>query len=221
MAQLATSKPTERLGALTAVLVLHALALALVLMHRNSAQRPATGGPLHTVMLEAAAAEQSPPPPPTLPSKIVREVRPETQLAVSTEAAADPIAGPPGGCGTAERVRLAILADPAAIQSVLLAPPETRSIADAIVIWNVGWSTVADTDIAPLVAARLAVERSLASVESACLDEPVAGPRLIPIPAQAGMTTFLVFGSGNWTWRNVAQSLKPFEPAASMPQQNG
>lgn len=48
------------------------------------------------------------------------------------------------------------------------------------------------------------VEQTLSLVEDGCLDEPIAGPRLVPIAVPDGQgTMFLVFGSGNWTWREL------------------
>jgi hypothetical protein len=103
-------------------------------------------------------------------------------------------------------VRTAILADPAAVTSVLNSPPEIRAIADAVVLWNAQWSESAHSLAAPLGAARVAVERSLATLDENCLDEPITGPRLIPVPA-GSRTIFVVIGSGVWTWRQVTAEL--------------
>ena len=86
------------------------------------------------------------------------------------------------------------------------------------VMWNAGRSNAASTVDSPLGPARAIVELSLNSVEDGCLDEQIAGPRLIPVPVPDGQSTmFLVFGSGTWTWRELvadpvfAQDLTPVE----------
>lgn len=112
--------------------------------------------------------------------------------------------GAPGAeaCPTLDAITKALIADRAAVDQVLAAPPETRSIADAIIVWNSDWSAATTTVDAPLGEVRAAVLQSLGETADHCLDEPIAGPRLIPIPAGSG-TVFLVFGSGNWRWRQL------------------
>lgn len=213
MAQGPTSRPSERYSALALVLALHAAALLLLLSQRSVLPSvPAKPGSLKVMSLNAQAPREAPPPPPVLPSKLVREIKAEMQLAVATAEQSDSAAAPAGGCVALEQVRSAIMGDPAALSSVVQAPPETRSIAEAVVMWNQSWTAAASSADAPLGPARTAVERSLAAMPEECLDEPIAGPRLVPFPAGTG-TMFLVFGSANWTWRDVAQSI---EPAPSM-----
>lgn len=218
MAQAAYTKPSERVVALSAVILLHFVAGLLFLYHRWPIQPPrASAGTLTVVALSAQpAVPQTAPPPPLLPSDIEEAVEAHAEAQPSTEAQA--AVGAPGvGCATLELVRNAILNDPAAVDSVLNSPPQTRSIAEAIVLWSTGWSESAVLASSPLGATRAAVERGLATVDDGCLDEPIAGPRLIPIPAGTG-TMFVVFGSGNWTWRAVAGDRKwGFQPTDADP----
>lgn len=212
MAYAADPEPSARFFALASVVFLHLLAFALLLYHRGAAHLPLPAmGTLKVVALNAEPAAKTAPPPPVLPSKIGEVVELETPLSFSTETDADAVTASAGGCLVLERISDAILADPAALASVLNAPAQTRSIAGAIVLWNVHWSESATAIVAPLGATRAAVERSLASLDQGCLDEPIAGPRLIPIPAGSG-TLFVVFGSGNWTWRQVVEGA----PAATV-----
>ncbi|MGI8931852.1 MAG: hypothetical protein ACR2FK_05680 [Sphingomicrobium sp.] len=111
--------------------------------------------------------------------------------------------GTTGGCNTLDLVSKALVADPAALTAVHNAPAETRSISEAVVLWNAGWSPAAFATEAPLGPARAVVEQSLSSVADGCLDEPIVGPRLVPIPAGEQRTIFLVFGSGVWSWRQL------------------
>lgn len=82
---------------------------------------------------------------------------------------------------------------------------ETRSIAEAIIIWNAGWSAAAASMDSPLAPARSALEQTLIGISDGCLDEQVAGPRLVPIPAGSNGTMFLVIGSGLWRWRDLTR----------------
>jgi hypothetical protein len=150
-----------------------------------------------------------------LPAKLHELIEAEAnpQPAAATTAKAVGIPGP--GCATLELVRTSILADPAAVTSVLNSPPEIRSIAEAVILWNAQWSQSAGSLAAPLGATRAAVERSLATLDENCLDEPIAGPRLIPVPAGTG-TMFVVMGSGVWTWREVTAELPLPQPPISV-----
>ena len=210
MAHGPTSRPSERYSALALVLVLHAIALLLLLSQRGSPPEAVPKpGLLKVISLNAEAPREAPPPPPVLPSKMVQEIKTEMQLALSDNLQSDSAAAPSGGCVALEQVKAAIMGDPAALSSVIQAPPETRSIAEAIVIWNQNWVAAASSGDAPLGPARTAVERSLAAMPDDCLDEEIAGPRLVPFAAGPG-TIFLVFGSASWSWRDVAS---PTEPA--------
>lgn len=206
MAHTANASGSQRLVALAMVVVLHGVAFGLLLAQRGSPERPAPPASALTVVavaLPAKAAE--PPPPPALPSKVIEPAKPEPPLAFSPTPDATGLEAPVGGCPTLELVRNAILADPRAVYSVWNAPPQTRSIAEAVVLWNVGWSESAFAAAAPLGPVRAAVERGLETVQPQCLDEPIIGPRLVPISAGDG-TMFVVFGSGQWTWRALAEN---------------
>lgn len=190
-------KRSERATAFATVVTLHVLALLTVLATRHGSIPivPKAGG-LSVVSLPA-----KPPPAPAQPSKPEFQLVPQ-QAASASLKSASAAASPGTACGTLELVMAALLEDPAAISAVRNAPPEARSIADAIVIWNAEWSPAAGTIEAPLGAARAAISRSLATVPDPCLDEDVAGPRLLPISVGDG-TTFLVVGSGMWRWRGL------------------
>ncbi len=202
------NSPGERLAALAFGLAVHAALILLLLAMRGSTPPEADpGGGLSVLSLEAAAPAQSKPPP-AMPSKLFDQEEPLVSPAVS-EKNSDAPAGA-GNCATLDKVVQSLLADRQADAAVLSLPPEARSIADAVVIWNAGWSEAANTPTAPLAAARASVEQSLSQVPDPCLDEPLAGPRLVPIPAGAG-TMFLVFGSGEWTWRQLVEPQAPVD----------
>lgn len=187
------------------VVVLHAVLLALVFVSRNEAPDVVIEhGAMSLVSIARAPPARVPPPPPALPSKVVDEIKRLTERASTIDPDSQTITAPSGACATLDLVTEALVADPLAVDAVVRSPPETRSIAEAIVMWNAGWSPAASTADSPLSRPRAVVEQSLDTVETGCLDEPITGPRLIPIPMQEGQRTmFLVFGSGSWTWREL------------------
>lgn len=200
-----TPPRSQRIGVLASVIALHLGLLAAFLSTRGAAP-PAIvkSGVMSLVAISAAVPAQRPPPPPVLPSKLVDEIRKLTADALAMEPDSTALAAPSGQCATLDVVMKALAADPAVVAAVVQAPPETRSIAEAIVMWNAGWSSAASTPLSPLTPARAVVEQSLRMVEDGCLDEPIAGPRLVPIAVpDSQQTMFLVFGSGNWTWREL------------------
>lgn len=193
----------QRLAVLTTVCGLHCLALLLVFVSKSDVVPPPMKlGALSVVSLNAESPSQTPPPPPALPSKLAEQRRPPTEISFSNQPDSTAVAAPLGGCATLEVVTNALMADGAAIDAIHNAPRETRSIADAVMMWNAGWSEAAQTIDAPLGQVRAIAEQSLHSVDEGCLEEVIAGPRLVPIPAGEG-TMFIVFGSGNWRWREL------------------
>ncbi len=209
MAHTANIPRPQRAGALVTVIVLHALLLAFFLATRGPAPLPAQMPGSLTIVSVADESAATPPPPPRLPSEVVLEDVVElAELALAAETDPNATAASASGCAALDTITKAILADPVAVAAVLRAPPETRSIAEAIVVWNSGWTDYTATVGAPLEPVRAAVRQSLGSIDEGCLDEPVLGPRLVPIPAGSG-TMFLVFGSGIWTWRQLIVDPQP------------
>lgn len=209
-----TPSRAQRFGVLVSVTVAHVLLVVVVLASSGVVPSPATTvGALTLVSLKAKTSAQSRPPPPTLLSNIGDQEKSLSEPVSSSDSDSTSLAAAAGGCALLEVVAKALVADPAAMNSVINSPPETRSIAEAVVIWNAGWSEAASSLDAPLGPARMVVEQSLGSIEDGCLDAPVAGPRLVPIPDGEG-TMFLVFGSGNWTWRELMLSADPRERPA-------
>ncbi len=190
MAHEANLPPAKRLKALATVVALHAALLFLALAIRVTIPPPPKVSSMSVIALNAAPAPPAAPVPPKSLSKLLEELRPPPTPAPPNEVNAS--GAPAIGCTTLDGVAQALLANPVAVSSVLNAPPETRSIAEAIVIWNAGWSEAATTVDAPLAPVRESVRQTLAEADDACLDEQLAGPRLVPIPAGDG-TMFLVF----------------------------
>lgn len=197
------SAPTgpERAVTLAGAVVFHLGLLAFFLSVSSAPAMPEARPGVMSLISIAPLPAGSKPPPPALPSKVSDANRVVSKIAFSADIESDQI-GATAGCATIDHINKAIVADPAAVAAVLAAPPESRSIAEAVVLWNNGWISNASAADAPLGPARLAVEQSLSSLAAKCLDEPIVGPRLVPVPAWGG-TMFLVIGSGTWSWRQL------------------
>lgn len=114
------------------------------------------------------------------------------------------------GCSIAGKVGDAITHDPAALAQLAALPPEMRSRADAVFIWNGEWligsgasPVVNSTGMAisdnPL---QQAIVSAVASAATECRTAPMTGPAFIAV--QEGFrTTMLVVGSGVWRWDQV------------------
>lgn len=197
-----TPPRAQRIGVMAIVVVMHISVFVAVLLGRSSLPVAVTrAGAMAVISVSADAAAQSRPPP-SLATKFADQSRPVSAPSAISDPNSRAVAGPIGGCATLNVVAKALVADQAAIMSVINSPPETRSIAEAVVIWNAGWSNAAGSLDAPLGPVRTVVEQSLETVDDSCLDSPIAGPRLVPIP-DGDQTMFLAFGSGNWTWREL------------------
>lgn len=202
MTHRSTPSRAQRIGVLATVVVMHVSVFMAVLFGRSTLPVAVTrAGAMAVISVSADAAAQSRPPP-SLPTRFADQSRPVSPPSAISDPDSRELAGPAGGCATVDVVAKALVADQAAVMSVINSPPETRSIAEAVVIWNAGWSNAAGSLDAPLGPVRTVVEQSLETVDDNCLDSPIAGPRLVPIP-DGDQTMFLAFGSGNWTWREL------------------
>lgn len=151
MAHQPTPPQSQRIGVLTTVVAPHAALLVAFLASGDAAAPPlAKPGVLSLMSISANLPAVRPPPPPVLPSKLVDEIERLTEQALTIDPDSTALAAVPGQCATLELVSKAIVDDPSAVQAVVHAPPETRSIAEAIVLWNAGWSYAASTPDAPL-----------------------------------------------------------------------
>lgn len=192
----------QRVAVLATVFALHALILALFLQQSAKVAPVVTPTSVAIMALDAERPAAAKPPPPALPAKLAETFKPVVEFSVPSETVSDVPAGASGVCAIPGAVLDAVLLDPSAIAAIRAAPIETRSIADAIVIWNEGWSPASLAPEAPLLTVRINIQQSLSTIADSCLDEAVIGPRFLPIPDEGGMrTTFLVLGSGTWTWR--------------------
>lgn len=109
----------------------------------------------------------------------------------------------------------AIEADPAAMRVLADLTPDLRTAADAIMIWNGGWSRASvypGGEIAdPL---RQVVMREVAAAPIECRESGMLGPQVIAV-ADRGWTAMLAVGSGVWRWADLLLEAAPGEPSTN------
>jgi hypothetical protein len=90
--------------------------------------------------------------------------------------------------------------------------PESRSVANAIMVWDGRWVELgggAPDDA--LETLRRAIVEAVRAAPPECLTEELSGPRFIAV-TRSDTTTVLVLGSGTWRWEQVL-----LEPSTSAP----
>ncbi len=205
MRQSSTLSRSQRFGTIFAVLVLHIVAVGLFLIAGRDAATPKPMSPTMSLIDVAVADPKppgAPPPPPALPSKVALAQAPPAPP--STAPVPTATGTPGGGCATLANVSAAINGDASATAGVQSAPPELQSMSRAVVVWNAGWSAGTRGPDEPLLAVRRVIEAALRSVDSACLEEQVAGPRLVAVPT-GDHSMYVVLGSGLWSWRQLLE----------------
>ena len=149
------------------------------------------------------------PPAPVEPAEVDTSRSPIVTVAVQPPMVvpAAPAASGGGGCDVGAAVQQALRNDPAALAEIAAIPPERRSVANAVIVWD-GRTSIDPAGIAarPAVAAQL--RAILGGLPDACLAESQNGPTLLFIPVD-GATSTLVVGSGRWRWRNFSEALHP------------
>lgn len=188
----------------TSVLLAHFVIIILLVLSRYAAPSPEKQGNLSVFSLSAAPSQ------PSIPAKapiIFQDFKPISTTPADAFAEQQQSAqGDPEGevCSPIDVVTTQLTSDTAVPAEIAMVPRTDRSISEAIVIWNAEWSSSAIADDAPLRNVRDRIESTLAELPLECLETPVAGPRLIPIMID-GSTTFLAFGSGEWTWQQLIE----------------
>lgn len=188
----------------TSVLLAHLVIIVLLVISRHAVLSPEKQGNLSVFSLSASPSE------PSIPVNapfIVQDIKPISTTSAEAFAEQQQSAeGDPEGevCSPIDAVTTQLKSDPTVPAEIDMVPRADRSISEAIVVWNAEWSSSAIADDAPLRNVRDRIEITLAKLPLECLETPVAGPRLIPIMID-GSTTFLAFGSGQWTWQQLIE----------------
>ena len=192
------------------ILAFHLVAIVLLALSKNSVPPIKKHGGLTVMALSASPNPPAiPEPDPVIPIEIpdpVNPVEPKPIVPTPAEAHAEQQSakGDPDGeiCSPLDEVTTQLVSDPLVPLAIKRVAQSDRSISEAIVMWNAEWSVAAAADEAPLAEVRSRVVAILESLPADCLATPVTGPRLVAIPEQ-GFTTFLAFGSGEWTWQQL------------------
>lgn len=183
--------------------------------------------------------EPSAAPPPKAEAEIVSPVviaRSPIAAAPEVEAVADSSVAQgsgmaTGGCALAQAVGDAILADAGAMAYLEALPPEARTEADAVMLWDGRWqvpdgprverrppvaSTANPAEMATPGALRGVIEQVIRDAQPECRDAPVLGPRFIALPTPS-RTTMIVIGSGEWRWADLIQPTEPCVKSVGSP----
>ena len=197
-------EPTWRRAAIFMVVVaFHTCIIVLLIISRHGVQPKQKQGSLAVFALAAAP---SPPaiqiPDPVIPVEAIAMISSPAEAHAEQQSAE----GDPDGavCSPLDEVTSQLTSDPLVPLAISRVARSDRSISEAIVMWNAEWSATSATDEAPLAEVRSRVLSILDTLPPECLATPVIGPRLIAIPNQ-GYTTFLAFGSGEWSWQQLIE----------------
>jgi hypothetical protein len=88
-------------------------------------------------------------------------------------------------------------------------PLARRSVANAIMIWNLDWVTSDDRlDVKARETIRDVVAGTIAAASPECRLQPQGGPRLVILPGEDG-NTVLALGSGQWRWQDLLETARP------------
>ena len=158
-----------------------------------------------------ASTQPSPPLPPVVvtPSPL-RLPDPRPAAASSASVTAGSLArgaANGGGCNIEAALQTRLGGDSAVIAALRHLPPEARSVAGAVQLWDDGWITPAKLDTPELlVPVERAIVLTVAAAPPNCVAQEVRGPRLVIL--SDGDDTFIIgLGSGSWRWQDLLHPL--------------
>jgi hypothetical protein len=121
-------------------------------------------------------------------------------------------------CHYAQVLQTALQGDDEVRRALALIPRASRSVANAIMVWNGQWVPVpgsgGDGSLAPV---RAAIVNSLASTSAECLTRVNTGPLFVTIPGFPD-TTVLALGSGQWRASDLIAGGTDLGPALISPR---
>ena len=128
---------------------------------------------------------------------------PELETATAGGGAAGAGAGE-GDCAVGDAIGGALRANPEAAAALAAVPASERTVANALMLWDGQWAAPASAESRRAVGQlRAIIVASIRAAPLACQAAPLTGPRLVIVPDAAG-TVVLAFGSGNWSWTELA-----------------
>lgn len=129
--------------------------------------------------------------------------------------AAEAQAGQPGeNCKIAEWLTGALRNNAEIEMAVALVPRGSRSVANALMLWNGVWVQPVGTAQEGVASLKYAIVAGVRSAPPACLEQTVRGPLLIPVGAEQD-TLMLAIGSGEWRWADLLEEPEP--PGTNIP----
>lgn len=205
----------KRLVVLLGVLAAHCLLVLLLVLGRRAPEAIRVSSGLQVLSLDnkpgvpakpAAARSVTPEPPKPAPAPTALTAPPPVMAGVAAGGVVGASVGVDGGCAMSAAIARAIEADAPAAAALLALPPEVRTSADAVMIWNSGWLSAPAADGSDgLLPVRQVIERVFAASETQCVEAKITGPQFIPISV-GDRTMMLVVGSGDWAWKEMVES---------------
>lgn len=182
--------PSNRAVAVAVIVAAHAAGFAAI--GAGGATPVAAARPAIVLrdVAEASRLEVTPPPPTFVPVAV--------DLAAPVFATGD--AADAGKCELASAVQEALANDDAIRRAIDAVPPASRSVANAVTVWNGAWTALGGSVWADPV--RAAVVAQVRAASPRCRDATITGPRLLMVAA-TGRSTALAFGSGVWRWADL------------------
>lgn len=230
---------TKRGGLLAAIAMIHGLAILWLVTRPDAPPASTTPG---ISLFDIAApgggspARAPPKPPRPTPDAVPPEViipsllpapAPDAPPALAALGASATGTGMGGGCALAQAAGQAILADPLAMAELEGLPPEARTEADAVMLWDGVWKDfVVNSGVSPIVpnrpagamqgTIRFVIQHVVRLAAPECRNAPVLGPQFIQIPG-VNRTTTVVIGSGSWRWDDLIRPDKNCVAADGQP----
>ncbi len=141
-----------------------------------------------------------PAPIPPVPLPVPAEpVLPPQVVALLAEASAQA-----GACDLTAPVEAALRADPAIADAVATIPRDSRSVANAILLWNQDWLAPDEIGSGALPTIRDTIVATIEAATPECRNAVQTGPRFMPLD-DAG-ATIVVVGSDEWRWQDLVDS---------------
>jgi hypothetical protein len=158
-------------------------------------------------ILQPKPVKPMPPQPVVVPPpEIILPISPTLAVTMPDQSAS---ASSDGGCDLTEPVRAALQSSDAVRASLPLIPPDQRSVANAVMVWKVGWlSDDEQLDKAAIAAIRTVVAETVAAATPECRMQPQTGPRLLLLSGTRD-TVVLAVGSGQWRWQDLLDTARP------------
>jgi hypothetical protein len=206
---------------LAATIAIHAGLLAFLLSAHRETQSVAFSSPMSTIDLAAppgpaqpAKPPQPKPVPPTPPQPVVVPP-PVVPLPLPSDMAValldqSVMQATGGACDLTAPVQEALRTSEAVQAALPMLPRPSRSVANAVMIWDANWVAFADApDLSVRDTIRDAIAGTVAVASEECRLQMQGGPRLLILPLGDTQTIVLALGSGQWRWQDLLDTARP------------